>query len=455
MVFAKLLEWIKMSPPSSMKLEGVELERKYKHLRWQVIIASLFGYGLFYVCRLSLNVIKKPLVDNGILSETELGIIGTGLFVTYAVGKFANGFLADRCNVKRFLSIGLFVSAAINLLLGFTTSFLAFVVLWAINGWVQSMGAAPCVVALSRWFGDKERGTYYGLWSASHNFGEALTFIATAAIVEALGWQWGFYGAGVLGIAGVLLIMGFMHDTPESCGLPSIAQYKGDKHENKEEQNNENIGEMQKAVLKNPAIWILAIASAFMYISRYAVNSWGIFFLQTDKGYDTLTASSIISISSICGLIGTVSSGWISDKYFGGQRYLPAILFGFMNVVGLSLFLLFPEQNFIIESIAMVVFGLAIGGLICFLGGLMATDIASKQASGAALGVVGIASYVGAALQDFISGLTIEKTKSIVDGIAVYDFSVISWFWLSAAVLSMVFTGIVWWIVKLQNAQRS
>lgn len=448
-----LFDWFKMSSPSNVQIEGEKLDKTYKRLRWQVILAALFGYGLFYVCRLSLNVIKKPLVDNGILSETELGIVGTGLFITYAIGKFANGFLADRSNVRRFLSAGLLLSAAINLILGFTTSFIVFVILWAVNGWAQSMGAAPCVVSLSRWFGNKERGTYYGLWSASHNFGEALTFIATAAIVEALGWQWGFRGAGVLGLIGVAIIAIFMRDTPESCGLPPIAVYKGDEVAVKKEIDKNEVSRVQKAVLKSPAIWTLALASAFMYISRYAVNSWGIFFLQADKGYDTLEASSIISISSVCGVIGTVASGWVSDKFFGGKRYLPAVIFGIMNVLGLVLFLFYPERNMMLESIAMIIFGLAIGALICFLGGLMATDIASKKASGAALGVVGVASYAGAALQDFVSGLTIERTKVVVNGVATYDFSVISWFWLSAAILSVVCTLIVWWMVKHTKTQ--
>lgn len=79
----------------------------------------IIGYGLYSICRLSLNVIKKPIVDAGVLSEAELGIIGSVLFITYAVGKFANGFLADCGNIRRFLAAGLLVSALVNLVLGF------------------------------------------------------------------------------------------------------------------------------------------------------------------------------------------------------------------------------------------------------------------------------------------------------------------------------------------------
>lgn len=438
----KFLDFFKMSKPSEPITDPNEVQKKYSRLRWQVFLSATIGYGLYYVCRLSLNVIKKPIVDAGVLSEGELGMIGSGLFITYAVGKLCNGFLADRSNIRRFMSIGLLVTALINLVLGFTTSFGFFLVLWALNGWAQSMGAAPCVVALSRWYGNKERGSFYGFWSSSHNIGEALTFIATSAIVATFGWQWGFKGAGLIGLVGFAIVALFMRDTPQSQGLPSIAEYKGDiAPETKSEESGKSVGELQKMVLKNPAIWMLALASAFMYISRYAVNSWGIFYLEAEKGYTNLEASAIISISSVCGIIGTISSGFVSDVLFKGKRNAPAVIFGLMNILGLVLFMYGPKS---MDAVSMVIFGLAIGALICYLGGLMATDVAPKGASGAALGVVGIASYIGAAIQDAISGFAIQSGKTVGEGAAAYDFSSVAYFWVGAAVLSVVCTVIVW-----------
>ena len=438
----KFLDFFSMSKPSEPISDPNEVQKKYSRLRWQVFLSATIGYGLYYVCRLSLNVIKKPIVDAGVLSEGELGMIGSGLFITYAVGKLCNGFLADRSNIRRFMSIGLLITALINLVLGFTTSFGFFLVLWAVNGWAQSMGAAPCVVALSRWFGNKERGSFYGFWSSSHNIGEALTFIATSAIVATFGWQWGFKGAGLIGLVGFAIVALFMRDTPQSQGLPSIAEYKGDvAPETKSEESGKSVGELQKMVLKNPAIWMLALASAFMYISRYAVNSWGIFYLEAEKGYTNLEASAIISISSVCGIIGTISSGFVSDVLFKGKRNAPAVIFGLMNILGLVLFMYGPKS---LDAVSMVIFGLAIGALICYLGGLMATDVAPKGASGAALGVVGIASYIGAAVQDAISGFAIQSGKTVGEGAAAYDFSSVAYFWVGAAVLSVVCTVIVW-----------
>ena len=52
-------------------------KKKLKRLQWATFLSATAGYGIYYVCRLSLNVVKKPIVEEGIFSETELGIIGS------------------------------------------------------------------------------------------------------------------------------------------------------------------------------------------------------------------------------------------------------------------------------------------------------------------------------------------------------------------------------------------
>lgn len=440
----KLLDFYKISPPASGGETDSERSARFKRIRWATFLSATTGYGIYYVCRLSMNVVRKPIVEDGVFTETQLGIIGSCLFFVYAVGKLTNGFLADRSNVRRFMSTGLLCSALINLCLGFTNSFYAFVILWGLNGWFQSMGAASGVVSLTRWYSSKERGTYYGFWSASHNLGEALTFISIALLVSWMGWRYGMIGAGVIGILGFVMMQVFMRDTPQSQGFLLGNKLSTTAEQSSTVKQAEDFNKAQKAVLKNPAIWILALSSAFMYISRYAVNSWGVFYLEAQKGYSTLDASLIISISSICGIVGTVFSGILSDKFFAGSRNVPALIFGLMNVLALCLFLLVPGAHFWIDVLAMVLFGLGIGVLICFLGGLMAVDIAPRNASGAALGVVGIASYIGAGLQDVMSGILIEGQKTVHDGVEVYDFTYINWFWIGAALLSVLLALLVW-----------
>jgi len=205
-------------------------------------------------------------------------------------------------------------------------------------------------------------------------------------------------------------------------------------------------------------VWMIALSSAFIYVARYAINSWGIYFLEMKKGYTNLEASSIVSVNAVCGLFGTLFSGVISDKFFGGRRNAPALIFGAMNTVSLGLFLLVPGAHKSVDVLAMVLFGTSIGVLFCFLGGLMAVDVAPKNAAGAALGIVGIASYIGAGIQDIVSGYLIKSQSVGEGGKKVYEFAhaVIRWrgtdyaldyialFWIGASLLSLLCALTVW-----------
>ena len=455
-----------ISEPAPLRTDLDEQGQKKYHrsLAFQSFVAGTLGYSLYYVCRTSLNVMKKPILDSGMLDATQLGIIGSALLFAYAIGKLVNGFIADHCNIKRFMATGLLVSTLANLTMGFiglfgsnnefigeaaipsAVVFVIFAIMWGINGWSQSMGAAPAIIALSRWFPLSRRGTFYGFFSASHNIGEWLSFIFVGSLVAAAGWQWGFFGSALAGAIGVVVILFMMHDTPESKGLPSIEVLTGEKVEVK--KKDESVADIQKQVLRTPAVWILALASAFMYISRYSLNSWGILFLQEEKGFSLETATFIISINALLGIVGTVLAGWMSDVLFKGDRKMPAFVSGILLSISYIIFI-YGGNEYWVNVASMVLFGIAIGVLIAFLGGLMAVDIVPRKASGAALGVVGIASYIAAGIQDVVSGWLIdsnitETVNELGEVVKHYDFSSAAIFWIGASIISFLLPILNW-----------
>ncbi len=455
-MFEKIRNFYAVSAPiARAELSEADQRRLYRRLSMQSFLAGTFGYSLYYVCRTSLNVMKKPMLDSGMLDATQLGIIGSALLFSYAVGKLVNGFVADHCNIRRFMATGLVVSAAANLLMGLlgfaggwlptAVLFVFFTVLWGINGWSQSMGAAPAIIALSRWYPLTKRGRYYGFFSASHNFGEGLSFLFVGSVVSICGWQWGFFGSAVAGTIGVALILRLMHDTPESKGLPPIEELA---HERRGGDADASVGEIHRRVLRMPAVWILAAASAFMYVSRYAVNSWGILFLQEAKGFSDAEAISVIGINTVLGVLGTVFSGWFVEKVFHGDLNRPALLFGVLNTLSLALFV-YGGDALWVNMLSMVLFGIAIGVLICLVGGLMAVTLVPRKATGAALGVVGIASYAAAGLQDVVSGRLIDaNVTQTVDALGQtvvnYDFGPAALFWIGASIVSFLLPLLNW-----------
>ena len=207
-------------------------------------------------------------------------------------------------------------------------------------------------------------------------------------------------------------------------------------------------------VIKNPAIWILAVASCCMYIARYGVNSWGVFFLENGKGYTTIEAASIISVNSIVGILGTVVSGWLSDRFLHGKRNIMTIGVSLLNAISLAAFLFAPNGNTWFSIIALSVFGITLGIQLCFLGGLLATDISHKSASGIALGMMGVFGYAGAAAGEFLTGFMLDKTTVINEaGKKIYDFDSLSYFWVGADVCS-VLASVLFAIVVYYQTKR-
>ena len=449
-----LYSFYRISKPSKESVAPENVESTYKTLRGRTFWGATIAYSLYYVCRMSINVVKQPLIDEGILSAGELGLIGSALLFVYAVGKFMNGFVADYCNIRRFMATGLFVSALVNLLMGTLglfdnmvpsmLIFLLFAILWGINGWMQSMGSAPGVISLSRWFPHSKRGTYYSLFSTSPYIGEFISYNILAVVVAWLGWQAGFIAAALAGLAGTALILLFVSDTPESKGLPSVQELSGEKMTKEDKMPTK---ELQKMILLHPGIWVIAISSAFIYITKYAIAGWGVLFLQKARGFDLAEASQVIAFSAIFGVLGTVLAGWLSDKVFKGDRVRPAILSGIISTSSLFLFL-FVGGGFLLNIFYVSLFSLSVGVLYCIVAGLMAVDIVPRKATGAALGVVGISSYIAAGIQDLTSGLMIQSNITQVDGVNMYDFVPVSCFWIVAAVMSFLLPVLNWKTMK-------
>ena len=438
-----LLRSFATGPDASRIDNQSEIDRLYRSNRVRVMLAITLGYALIYTCRLAIGVVKKPLIDQGVFTTAELGTIGSALFYTYAIGKLTNGFLADHANMRRFLAAAFLLTAICNILMGFATSVWLAALIWGLNGWFQSFGAPGGVVAMTAWFSNRERGRAYGVWSTAHSMGEGLTFLVVGGLVAAFGWHWGYWGPGLIGLLAAVGMYLLVQDRPQTLGLPPVNEWKNDHYREKAKDSARTTLSLQFSVLKIPAIWVLALASATTYVTRYAINSWGILYLQEARGYSLPMAGTLLMISTLAGIAGAVAYGFTSDKLFNARRPPANLLFAILELVGLFI-IFFGPTNTPMLIVGMLLFGMGLTGLVTSLGGLFAVDIAPKRAAGAAMGVIGIFSYIGAAVQEQVSGLLIDRGM-VVDGAErIYDFGPVIWFWIASSVISMLLAASLW-----------
>jgi OPA family sugar phosphate sensor protein UhpC-like MFS transporter len=518
-----LLDFFKTGSDKPILEDKDKLKRIYERKRREVFFGLVFGYSFYYVCRLTISVVKKPMIDEGILTPDQLGKIGFAFFLAYAFGKLTNGFLADRSHIGRLMSTGLLVSAIILVIFGFTKTFIIFAILWGVNGWFQAMGSAPSGASIAQWFSNKERGTRYSIWSAAHPIGEGISLVFVAAVVSYYSWQWGFWVAGGLSILVALLMYRVLADRPRTYGLPAVADYKND-HTVESIEDDNDVNRAQFGVIKNPYIWILGLSCSAVYIARYGINSWGPMYLQEAKDYTLITAGLVLGWAKTFELAGAITSGIVSDRLFHARRNITTLLYGLVMIAGLIFLYLGPSTHLTsfdvaareqfqdgpvsdtlretfaergltvppyasLETVAqkdterlawlikndrwylfwsgysveelpsglkvtskvqlshligVALFGFGLGGLLVFVGGLIAIDISSKRAAGAAMGLVGMFSYLGAAVQDWISGKLIQAGEMTVDGQVIHDFTNAYLFWLGAAIVSVLLACTLW-----------
>ena len=305
-MFAKIAEWFKPIPDAKPLTDEQEIKRLYRSWRIKMFFSMYFGYALFYFTRKNLDIIKPVLINNGVFTVEQLGTIGFIIYLTYGIGKFLSGTIADRCNISSVMATGLFSSSIINILFAFLpqlqhvfpfsiTAMAAF--LWGLNGAAQSMGFPPVAKGLVYWFSPSERATKWTLWSSSHTFG---AFFVAQLISLLLwlkcGWQMAFLVPAFMGIAYSIFMVCYMADTPKSVGLPAIEVYRNDVMPVKQEKNDMTQWEIiKKYVLTNPFLWALAISYVFIYYVRFATLDWATTFLNQERGFTEAAAASAAS----------------------------------------------------------------------------------------------------------------------------------------------------------------
>ena len=432
-IMKKILEFFK-EPPSIEPIQDTQkVESMYKHWRWRIFYSSFIAYVVFHLCRKNIAVALPAMGKALNMTNTELGILGSTLYVTYGIGKFINGVIADKANVRTFLPTALILSAICNICFILSAVFVtpghvsffglpsATVLLWLMaffwgaNGWFQSCGFPPVAKSLSYWFSKSERGTKWSIWSTSHQIGVFAAVALSGLVIDKFGWMAAFYVPAIICVITGFWLFERMRDKPQSLGLPDIEKYNNEPEveEEKDEQGDVPYFKIFKEnILCNPVIWMLAISYIFVYIIRFGTEDWLVKYLVEVKNNTLPIASAKLSSLALVGSAGAIMAGVISDKLCKGNRTPVNIAFLILLILSLYLFATNPTGKPIFEVLDYVyaaMIGMFTAGPQMLIGGLCAVESSSKKVASATIGFTGVFGYIGAALSAGGTGVVVDK----------------------------------------------
>jgi len=164
------------------------------------------SYFLAYFGRMNYSACMNVIIASEGYSKAMVGLVGTGLFITYGLGQIFSGFLGDYVAPRKMIMAGLVGSSLSNLFMCLAPSLNLMIVAWCINGFMQSLLWSPIVRLFAQYFTTQVRGTLGVYINSTVPVGTLATYGFTALILELTGnWKMVFFGSFVVVMATALI----------------------------------------------------------------------------------------------------------------------------------------------------------------------------------------------------------------------------------------------------------
>jgi len=336
------------------------------------------------------------LIEEGILSKNQIGMIQTGYLAIYAAGQFISGALGDQYGPRKLIFIGMLTSGIAALVIGLFPFFGVIFIAYAINGLAQSTGWSNNCKLISHWVPHAKRGRVMGVWMTNYVIGS----IAANTLIGYLlgdGYSWKiavFTSSALVLITGIIQGI-FLINKPEDVGY-SITHREGELHA--EEQPKSSFIKM----ITHPVILIYGGAYFSLKFISYTIFSWFPLYLVESKAFSKSSAAYATNGFEVGGFIGLIIGGILADRLFRKNKAKLAWLA--LICVALSS-ILFKQINH--NGFWMVFLGLSTVGFFLFisdstLSGTAAQDIGGAENSGSAVGIINGIGSIGGALSGIL-----------------------------------------------------
>jgi sugar phosphate permease len=276
----------------------------------------------------------------------EISAISAALGVRIAIYGFMAPFsaaLIERYGVRNIvltavglISLGLLCARSM-------TAFWQLMVLWGVIVGIGTGMTAMVLGAIvsARWF-TARRGLVLGLLTASSATGQLVFLPLAAWLVKEVGWRAALIPSiGGLLLAGLLVIL-FMRDRPSDVGLLPVGEKPGAVPPSQPVRTSaiRNAFAILAEASGTRTFWILAGTFFICGLSTNGLIQTHFISLCADFGMPEVDAASTLALMGIFDFVGTILSGWLSDKF--DNRWL---LFWYYGLRGLSLLFL-PMSDF-------------------------------------------------------------------------------------------------------------
>jgi ACS family glucarate transporter-like MFS transporter len=398
------------------------------HVRYTVVLMLFVVSAVNYADRATLSIAGSAISKELGLSPVAMGYAFSAFGWAYVVGQLPGGWLLDRYGSKRVYAFSIIAWSVFTFLQGFIGAFAvgtAIVVLFSLR-FLLGLAEAPSFPGNGRivaaWFPTAERGTASAIFNSAQYFSTAIFAPFTGWLAQSFGWPYVFW---VMGVMGILIGLVWLATIYSPRDHPRLSRGEFEQIE-----RGGGLVDMDRPRAARPPAagprpnYLGQLLRTRMllgvYIGQYCITTityffltWFPLYLVQQRGMSVLRAGLAASLPAICGFVGGILGGLVSDRLLKRgfsltvARKVP-IVTGMLLSTSMILCNYMESSTVIVSIMALAFFGKGIGSL----GWAVVSDTSPKQIAGLSGGLFNTFGNVAAITTPIIIGYIVQWTGS-------------------------------------------
>ncbi|AGK48441.1 MULTISPECIES: MFS transporter [Burkholderia] len=399
-----------------------------------MILAMLFVVTTInYADRATISIAGSAMQKDLGIDAVSLGYIFSAFGWAYVIAQIPGGWLLDRFGSRRVYAASILTWSIFTLAqgaIGFFTGIAAIVAVFALR-FLVGVAEAPSFPANSRivaaWFPANERGTASAIFNSAQYAATVIFAPLMAWLVHRFGWHYVFVVMGVIGIAAACAWRLFVRDPKDH---PRMTRAEIEYIENGGGLVNMDRAGVAKAegpdlgyirqLLKNRMMMGIYVAQYCINALTYFFITWFPVYLVQARGMSILKAGFVASVPAVCGFLGGILGGIVSDALLrrgaslSVARKVPIVL-GMLLSISMVICNYVDTQGIVVAVMALAFFGKGMGAL----GWAVNSDTAPKQIAGLSGALMNTFGNLSSITTPIAIGYIVNRTGSF-NGALVY-----------------------------------
>lgn len=413
----------------------MNMEAKRTRTRYFILLMITFVLTLATGDRATLSVAGPEMQKELGITAVEIGYLFSAFSWAYVISMTPAGWVADKIGSKQAMFLGILLWSVITVFMGLV-SYITFVVpalliLRFLLGVCESPVGPSAGRIIAAWFPSQERGVAGAIFNSAQYASLAIFTPLMAWLCHAFGWDHVFIVMGVIGIIVALtwakcFYVPMKHPTINSAEMQYIKEGGG-----LVELDMDPVV-ASKSSAQKPRAGLAEIGQLFkskmlvgIFLGQYCISAitwffmtWFPIYLVKERGMSILQAGFMASVPAICGLIGGISSGFISDwilKKTGNltlARKIP-ITIGLTMSASMILCNYVSSEFMVMFLMSAAFFGKGFGSL----GWAVVADTAPKEIIGTTGGLFNSLGNIAGIITPVVIGYVLQETGSFANAL--------------------------------------